>query len=209
LEAGIFPSEPLVSARLQRSIDAVHRIAQFWADGARDESLARVGPPFLDDLSGRPDWLMSRPAGRPVPAVLESDVPARFVEMRGADELASAHRVAAEAFGLTEAEFAPRWSVLPPDPLHLRTWALFWESSVLSCALTVVVADAMVMCALATQPALQGRGLGSRILRELHHLHERTGVIREFVACPPPAAMRTFERLGYDRVMHRHVAAAG
>jgi GNAT superfamily N-acetyltransferase len=66
----------------------------------------------------------------------------------------------------------------------------------------------VVLCALATQPALQGRGLGSRMVRELHHLHERTGVIREFVACPALAAIPRFERLGYDLVMDRQLAAA-
>jgi GNAT superfamily N-acetyltransferase len=210
LEAGIFPPEPMLSAGLQRSINAIDRSAEFWADGAPGEALPAVGPPrFGDDPCRRAAWLMRRPAGRPVAVAVESDVPARFVELRGADELALAHRVAAEAFGIADAEFAPRRLTLQPEPLHLRTWALFWDSRVLSCALSVVVGDVMVWCAVATQPALQGRGLGSRIVRELHQLHERTGMIREFVACPRPAAVPRFERLGYDLVMNRQVAAAG
>lgn len=210
LDAGIFPPKPLLPAGLQRSIDAVHRSAQFWADGTSGEFVLGVRPRlFDDDPAGRATWLMRRPTRSPGVVSVHSDVPASFVELRGTDELALAHRVAAEAFGRTEAEIAPRRFVLPPEPLHLRTWALFGDSRVLSCAFSVVVADVMVLCALATQPALQGRGLGSRIVRELHQLHERTGVVREFVARPPLAAIPSFERLGYDLVLDRQIAAAG
>lgn len=190
---------------------AVRRSAQFWTgDGTDVQPLSRVPPlPVGDDSPGGAGWLISRPTRRPVLAPFASGPPAEFVELRGPDELAAANRVVAEAFGSDEDEVAPRRISLPPEPLHLRTWALFWEASVLSCARSVVVGDVVVLCAVATRPALQGRGLGSRMVREVHRVHEQMGVVREFVAGVPLVAVSIFERLGYDLVVDRPQVDAG
>jgi GNAT superfamily N-acetyltransferase len=211
LESGVRPPAtwPIRAAALHRSLAAVQRSAQFWTGERRDDRPSSGVPPLPveDDSPGAP-WLIGRPTRRPVLAPFAAGPPAEFVELRGPDELAAANRVVAEAFGSDEDQVAPRRISLPPEPLHLRTWALFWEASVLSCALSVVVGEVVVLCAVATRPALQGQGLGSRMVRELHRLHEQMGGVCEFVACAPLVAVPGFERLGYDPVMEWPTAAA-
>jgi GNAT superfamily N-acetyltransferase len=213
LEARTLPhtSWPVLWGESRHPLHALHRSAQFWVDdGGGDEPASGQRPlPVGANPSGGAGPLMRRPAGRPAGAAFWAGPPAEFVEMRGPDELGAAHELAAEAFGVSATEIAPRRTTMPPEPLHLRTWGLFGQASLLSCALTVVVGDVMVLCVVATRPALHSRGLGSRLVRELHRLHEQTGVVREFVACPPLVAVPCFERLGYDLVMEQHAAAAG
>jgi GNAT superfamily N-acetyltransferase len=211
LESGVRPRAtwPIRAGELHRPIAALQRSAQFWAGDEPDERpLSGVPPLPVDDDSPGAPWLIRRPTRRPALAPFDSGPPAVFVELRGPDELAAANRVVAEAFGSDEDHVAPRRISLPPEPLHLRTWALFWEASVLSCARSVVVGDVVVLCAVATRPALQGRGLGSRMVSEVHRVHEQMGVVREFVACASLVAVSIFERLGYDPVMDRQLAAA-
>jgi GNAT superfamily N-acetyltransferase len=140
-------------------------------------------------------------------AALERDRPA-FVELRGACELGSAHEVLAEAYGAGAADVAPRRTTLLPGPMHLRTWALFRDAAVLSCAMTVSMGDIVVVCGLATRPVWQGRGHATHMMHALHRLYERTGVAANFVLSAPQSTHSLFAQLGYHPI-DRIASASG
>jgi GNAT superfamily N-acetyltransferase len=182
---------------------AIERASGFWAvDPAGSTETERT------ELAAVAEWrpvescgLMRRVARDVNQRVvaLERDRPA-FVELRGAHELGLAHEVLAEAYGVGVADVAPRRTILLPGPVHLRTWALFGEAAVLSCAMTVCLGDIVVVCRLATHPAQQGRGHATYMMHALHRLYERTGVAAEFVLSASESTPSLFAHLGYHPI---------
>lgn len=182
---------------------AVERARGFWAAGA--PGTAEVES---TELAAVAEWrplgsrgLMRRvahPVNRRV-AVSERGR-AAFVELRGTDELGSAHEVLAEAYGVGAGDVAPRRSILLPGPVHLRTWALFHDASVLSCAMTACIGDIVVVCGLATLPACHGRGHATHMMHALHRLYERTGSAADFVLSASESTRNLFARLGYHPI---------
>ena len=186
---------------------AVERAASFWSadeyvDCAPANTQAAAGASWF---AAHSQMLVRRVAAQPDPDPQAGDGPFRgaLVELRGPEELGLAHRILAEAFGLDVAKVVPRCTTIAAELLHLRTWALYHDATVLACALAVQVTDVVVVCAVATQPALQGRGYGMRLMRMLHGLYERTGAVGAFLLCSSERGRALFERLGYYAIARR------
>lgn len=198
---------------------ALERTAAFWSAGEYVAATRAAAP-----LVARPEWvwasgsqLMCRARSeRRIEAPVDYDRQApAFVELREPNELKRAYDLLAEAFGAPVSYVEPRRKVIMPGPLHLRTWALFRDSAVQCCAMTVRVDDIVVICAVGTEPALQRRGHATLLMTKLHQLYERTGVVTDFASNPPIDRCALFEQLGYDpiaasppRVRRKAAAAA-
>lgn len=182
---------------------AVERAGDFWAP-VEPQRAVPGGPaaPGPGSLRSDPRRLMRRVAGDP--AVLSSaydrHAPA-LVELRGPAELDLAYQLLAAALDAPAEQVVPhRTTAARPEPLHLRTWALFGHGDVLCCAMTVCVGNVLVVRALATRPSHQAKGYATGLLRALHDLHERTGVVTDFAVAAPEGRCGLFERLGYRAV---------
>ena len=182
---------------------AIDRTASFWSDEPVDpvqaDTQAAAGASWF---AARSRMLARRVTPRPAgdAHVGDGPLPAAFVELRGPDELRLAHRILAEAFDSDVAEVAPRRTTIAAERLHLRTWALYRDARVLACALAVQVDNIVVVCAVATQPALRGRGYGTWLMRTLHELYERAGTVRVFLLYSSGHRCAVFEKLGYREI---------
>ena len=122
------------------------------------------------------------------------------VEVSSAEDLDAMRQIMKEALG-TDLGGAGATARDGQDPAsNPRRWALYEDGTIVSCATTVQVEDAVVLWDVATRPGCQKRGLGTALLDQVHSLCAQQSAVSQFLLSSSAAGYRLYESLGYETV---------
>jgi len=128
-------------------------------------------------------WCHSQNGGRSVITMVR--------ELVSADDLATARRVVADAFGS-----APDLPLTVTD--HVRVWGVYLDGDIVSCATTVEIGDTVAVWDVATRPKYQRRGYSGAILDAIHERFAANPSVRQFILLSSPEGFRLYESRGYE-----------
>lgn len=112
-------------------------------------------------------------------------------ELVSVDDLVTARRVVADAFGS-----APDLPLTSTD--HVRVWGVYLDGDIVSCATTVEVGDTVVVWDVATRPKYQRRGYSGAILDAIHERFAMNPGVRQFILLSSHEGFRLYESRGYE-----------
>jgi len=186
------PTPPPVDATRHARGDDVHAVAALHAAGIPDGFLVSLGPRFLGRLYAR---------------IVRS--PTSFLLVTDGDRGISGFIAVAEDTGLLYREFLRRDGVVAAAvaaPRVLRAPRRIWETLRYGSVAEEDLPAAEIL-AMAVASHARGRGTGAALVRAGVGELTRRGVLaaRVVTASDNPAALRMYERAGFDRVRRTEV----